>query len=152
VVALANLGVTQFRQGKLTAAQLALEKAIAADPNDAFTLTTLGAVMIEQNRIEDSLAYLERASEVVPDDPVTLNYLGVAASQLGQFGKAEQSLRRAITVNPEYAEAHFNLAVIYATAKPPSIALAKRHYEKALELGSGPDARLDSLLRSNPGS
>jgi len=55
-------------------------------------------------------------------------------------------------VNPEYAEAHFNLAVIYATAKPPSIALAKRHYEKALELGSGPDARLDSLLRSNPGS
>ena len=152
VVALANLGVTQFRQGKLTAAQLALEKAIAADPNDAFTLTTLGAVMIEQNRIEDSLAYLERASEVVPDDPVTLNYLGVAASQLGQFGKAEQSLRRAITVNPEYAEAHFNLAVIYATAKPPSIALAKRHYEKALELGSGPDARLDSLLRDNPGS
>ena len=152
VVALANLGVTQFRQGKLTAAQLALEKAIAADPNDAFTLTTLGAVMIEQNRIEDSLAYLERASEVVPDDPVTLNYLGVAASQLGQFGKAEQSLRRAITVNPEYAEAHFNLAVIYATAKPPSLALAKRHYEKALELGSGPDARLDSLLRSNPGS
>lgn len=152
VVALANLGVTQFRQGKLTAAQLALEKAIAADPNDAFTLTTLGAVMIEQNRIEDSLAYLERASEVVPDDPVTLNYLGVAASQLGQFGKAEQSLRRAITVNPEYAEAHFNLAVIYATAKPPSLALAKRHYEKALELGSGPDARLDSLLRAKPGS
>ena len=152
VVALANLGVTQFRQGKLTAAQLALEKAIAADPNDAFTLTTLGAVMIEQNRIEDSLAYLERASEVVPDDPVTLNYLGVAASQLGQFGKAEQSLRRAITVNPEYAEAHFNLAVIYATAKPPSLALAKRHYEKALELGSGPDARLDSLLRDNSGS
>ena len=149
VIALANLGVTQFRQGKLTAAQLALEKATAANPNDAFSLTTLGAVMIEQNRIEDSIGYLERASAVVPDDPVTLNYLGVAASQLGQFGKAEQSLRRAITVNPEYAEAHFNLAVIYATAKPPSIALAKRHYEKALELGSGPDERLDSMLRGN---
>lgn len=150
VIALANLGVTQFRQGKLTAAQLALEKATAANPNDAFSLTTLGAVMIEQNRIEDSIGYLERASAVVPDDPITLNYLGVAASQLGQFGKAEQSLRRAISVNPEYAEAHFNLAVIYATAKPPSIALAKRHYEKALELGSGPDNRLDSMLRGNP--
>lgn len=150
VIALANLGVTQFRQGKLTAAQLALEKATAANPNDAFSLTTLGAVMIEQNRIEDSIGYLERASAVVPDDPITLNYLGVAASQLGQFGKAEQSLRRAISVNPEYAEAHFNLAVIYATAKPPSIALAKRHYEKALELGSGPDKRLDSMLRGNP--
>ena len=152
VVALANLGVAQFRQGKLTAAQLALEKAIAASPNDAFSLTTLGAVMIEQNRIQDSIGYLERASEVAPDDPITLNYLGVASSQLGQFGKAEQSLRRAITVNPDYAEAHFNLAVIYATAKPPSIALAKRHYEKALELGAGPDKRLASMLQGEPGS
>jgi Tfp pilus assembly protein PilF len=61
-------------------------------------------------------------------------------------------LRRAITVNPQYAEAHFNLAVIYATAKPPSIALAKRHYEKALELGSSPDQRLAAMLQSAPGS
>jgi len=152
VVALANLGVSQFRQGKLTAAQLALEKALAVDPKDAFTLTTLGAVMIEQNRIEDAIGYLERATESQADDAITLNYLGVASSQLGQFGKAEQSLRRAITVNPEYAEAHFNLAVIYATAKPPSIALAKRHYEKALELGSTPDKRLASMLQGDGGS
>lgn len=149
LVALANLGVAQFRQGKLTAAQLALERAISIDPHDSFSLTTLGAVLIEQNRVEDAMAFLERANEVSADDPITLNYLGVAASQLNQFGKAEQSLRRAITVHPEYAEAHFNLAVIYATAKPPSIALAKRHYERALELGSSPDRRLADLLQSN---
>ena len=152
VIALANLGVAQFRQGKLTAAQLALEKAVKVDPNDAFSLTTLGAVMIEQNRIQDAVGYLERANTSSPDDPITLNYLGVASSQLGEFGKAEQSLRRAITVKPEYAEAHFNLAVIYATAKPPSIALAKRHYEKALELGSSPDKRLATMLQGEPGS
>lgn len=152
VVALANLGVAQFRQGKLTAAQLALEKAVKIDPNDAFSLTTLGAVMIEQNRIQDAVGYLERANISSPDDAITLNYLGVASSQLGEFGKAEQSLRRAITVKPEYAEAHFNLAVIYATAKPPSIALAKRHYEKALELGSSPDKRLAAMLQAAPGS
>lgn len=148
VLALANLGVSQFRQGKLTAAQLALERAIKVSPTDAFSLTTLGAVMIEQNRIEDAVAYLERANQSAPDDPIALNYLGVASSQLGQFGKAEQSLRRAITVKPDYAEAHFNLAVIYATAKPPSIALAKRHYEKALELGARPDKRLAAMLQN----
>lgn len=148
VIALANLGVAQFRQGKLTAAQLALEKAVKIAPRDAFSLTTLGAVMIEQNQAQDALGYLERANEAKPDDSITLNYLGVASSQLGQFGKAEQSLRRAITVNPDYAEAHFNLAVIYATAKPPSLALAKRHYEKALELGSSPDKRLAALLEA----
>lgn len=152
VLALANLGVSQFRQGKLTAAQLALERAIKVSPSDAFSLTTLGAVMIEQNRIEEAVSYLERASQSSPDDPIALNYLGVASSQLGQFGRAEQSLRRAITVKPDYAEAHFNLAVIYATAKPPSMALAKRHYEKALELGAGPDKRLSTLLQNAPGN
>lgn len=151
VIALANLGVAQFRQGKLTAAQLALEKAVKVEPKDAFSLTTLGAVLIEQGRIQDALDYLERANASSPDNPITLNYLGVASSQLGQFGKAEQSLRRAITVDPGYAEAHFNLAVIYATAKPPSIALAKRHYEKALELGSNPDKRLATMLQSGSG-
>lgn len=148
VIALANLGVAQFRQGKLTAAQLALEKAVKAAPNDAFSLTTLGAVMIEQGRNKDAIGYLERADTSAPDDPITLNYLGVASSQIGEFGKAEKSLRRAVTVKPEYAEAHFNLAVIYATAKPPSLALAKRHYEKALELGSSPDKRLATMLQS----
>lgn len=151
VVALANLGVAQFRQGKLTAAQLALERAVKIAPEDSFSLTTLGAVMIEQGRSEDAVVYLDRANTVTADDPITLNYLGVASSQLGQFGKAEQSLRRAITVKPDYAEAHFNLAVIYATAKPPSIALAKRHYEKALELGAGPDKRLANMLQASPG-
>lgn len=152
VVALANLGVAQFRQGKLTAAQLALEKAVKADPSDAFSLTTLGAVMIEQNRIEDAITHLKKANEVVPDDPITLNYLGVASSQIGQFGEAEKALRRAITVKADYAEAHFNLAVIYATAKPPSIALAKRHYEKAVELGAAPDKRLEALIKDAPGA
>jgi len=42
--------------------------------------------------------------------------------------------------------------VIYATAKPPSIALAKRHYEKALELGAESDTRLASMLQGEPGS
>ncbi len=151
VIALANLGVAQFRQGKLTAAQLALEKAVKVDPTDAFSLTTLGAVMIEQDRIKDAVGYLERANMASPDDAIALNYLGVASSQLGEFGKAEQSLRRAITVKPDYAEAHFNLAVIYATSKPPSIALAKRHYEKAIELGSSPDKRLAGMLAGGNG-
>lgn len=152
VVALANLGVAQFRQGKLTAAQLALERAVKGSPEDSFSLTTLGAVMIEQGRAEEALGYLERSNQVKPDDAITLNYMGVAASQLNQFGKAEQSLRSAIKAKPDYAEAHFNLAVIYATAKPPSIALAKRHYEKALELGATPDKRLASLINGESGS
>ncbi len=53
----------------------------------------------------------------------------------------------AIANNPSYADAHFNLAVIYATAQPPAKDQAKRHYAKATELGAGADASLEKLLR-----
>ena len=52
----------------------------------------------------------------------------------------------AIADNPNYADAHFNLAVIYATASPPARELAKRHYARAEELGSEPDPSLEKLL------
>ena len=53
----------------------------------------------------------------------------------------------AIANDPGYADAHFNLAVIYATAQPPAKQQAKQHYEKALSLGASPDPTLEKLLR-----
>ena len=37
------------------------------------------------------------------------------------------------------ADAHFNLAVIYAKQRTPNVELAKYHYKKALDLGAPPD-------------
>ena len=53
----------------------------------------------------------------------------------------------AIAANPEYVDAHYNLAVIYATNKPPAKELAKRHYSKAMELGAEANPSLEKLIR-----
>ena len=45
-----------------------------------------------------------------------------------------------------HAEAHHNLAVVYATQKPPFTALAKFHYEKALAAGHKKNADLEKIL------
>jgi hypothetical protein len=42
--------------------------------------------------------------------------------------------------------AHFNLAVMYANSEPPSLQLAKKHYEKAKLLGAEPDPVLERRL------
>src|SRR5207237_7077689 len=68
------------------------------------------------------------------------------ASQKGWQEAAEKEMLEAVAVKPDYADAHFNLAVIYATASPPSKELAKRHYTKATELGAEPDGSLEKLL------
>ena len=48
-------------------------------------------------------------------------------------------MRKAISLEPEYAEAHFNLAVFYLQRNPPAVELARRHYQRALDLGAAPD-------------
>ena len=60
---------------------------------------------------------------------------------------AQKELEMATSLDPLYADAHFNLAVIYATAQPPAKDLAKRHYTRATSLGAQPDPSLEKLLR-----
>ena len=74
------------------------------------------------------------------------NYLGITASQKGWQEAAEKEMLDAIAVNPDYADAHFNLAVVYATNQPPAKEQAKLHYVKATSLGAEPDPALEKLL------
>ena len=82
-----------------------------------------------------------------PKNATAHNYLGITASQKGWQEAAEKELQEAIANNADYADAHFNLAVIYATSQPPSKDLARQHYAKATSLGADPDPALEKLLR-----
>jgi tetratricopeptide (TPR) repeat protein len=144
--ALANLAVTQIQSGKLSAAQVALEKAVALKPDDVFALVNLGNVYCRQGRFEDSIAILNRALQADSKNSVAHNYLAIALGKKGDTAKAEESFRASLAINPNYANAHFNLAVMYATSEPPSLQLAKKHYEKAKDLGAEPDSVLERRL------
>ena len=80
-------------------------------------------------------------------NPETQNYLGITLSQEGHREVAETALRKAIQLAPNYAGAHHNLVVVYATQKPPFIETAKYHYQKALSAGHPPNADLEKLLK-----
>ena len=47
---------------------------------------------------------------------------------------------------PDYPVAHYNLAVYYATAKPPLPRLGDYHYQKAISGGQPKDVKLEVLL------
>jgi len=59
------------------------------------------------------------------------NNLGFSLLREGRNEAALTCFQRAAQFKPDYADAHFNLAVIYATASPPSKERAKRHYVEA---------------------
>lgn len=145
--ALSNLGAVQIEAGKLTAAEVALKKAIEINPGDAFAYTNLGIAYSRQGKFDEAIANLKKALSINDADAVAHNYLGVCLGQKDDHVEAEKELRRAIELKPEYPDAHFNLAVLYATLQPPSLDLAKMHYNKATSLGAPPDSSLERLIQ-----
>lgn len=144
---LSNLGAVQIESGKLSAAEVALKKAIQINETDSYAHRNLGIVYSRQGRIDAAITALRRSVEADEKDAVAHNYLGVCLGQKEDRQDAEKEFKRAISIDPGYAAAHFNLAVLYATTQPPALKLAKQHYSRATELGAPPDASLERLIQ-----
>ena len=142
-VSLANLAAIQLELQKREEAEANLKKALSAEPDDPYALSLLGMLRFQQGRYDDALDALSRSAQLDPKNAEAQNYLGITLSQKGQREAAETALRKAILLNPNYAGAHHNLAVIYATQKPPFTELAKFHYNKALSLGQPANPELE---------
>jgi tetratricopeptide (TPR) repeat protein len=141
-----NLGVVQFKQQKYEEAIKSFSQSTKLNPYDAFSYSNLGVSYFQLGKVDDAITALTRAAALDDKDARTQNYLGIACSQKGWLEAAEQKCRRAIELDPNFADPHFNLAVIYATQKPPAKELARRHYKQALDLGIPKDAQLEKLL------
>jgi Tfp pilus assembly protein PilF len=89
---------------------------------------------------------LSRAAQIDPKNPEIQNYLGVTLSHKGQRAQGEAALRKAIQLNPSFAPAHNNLAVIYLNQEPPQPQLARWHYKKALENGQPQNPDLEKMF------
>jgi Flp pilus assembly protein TadD len=145
--ALTNLGVVQIEEGKLSDAEAALKKAVGINSKHSYAYTNLGIAYSRQGKFDEAIGVLHKAVAFNESDAVARNYLGVCLGQEEQWSEAEVQLRRAVELRPEYSDAHFNLAVLYATTQPPSLELAKEHYAKATALGAAPDTSLERLIQ-----
>ncbi len=145
-LALANLATIELQQGKLEAAEKHIRAALAQSPDDAYNLATLGEVEFRQEKYDAALDNLSQAAKIDPNNPEIQNYLGGVLSQKGLRMQAETALRKAIEINPLYAPAHYNLAVIYLNQTPPAPLLARWHYQKAVAAGQPRNPDLEKQL------
>ncbi|MGH7940349.1 MAG: tetratricopeptide repeat protein [Limisphaerales bacterium] len=147
-LALANLASAELEQNKIGEADAHIQAALLLEPNDPFNLIVLGRVRFSEGNLDGALDALDRAVKLEPQNPQIQNFLGVALAQKGLRVQAETAFRKAIQIDPNYGDAHKNLAIIYLSTVPPMVEMARWHYEKALVAGVAPCPQIEQMLNT----
>lgn len=148
LVALVNLGLVEFYSGHPDRAEELLKRAVSVRLENPAAWLTLGMIYMDADKSDEALAALSQAMVQDPRNARIRNFLGVVIGRKGWIDGAQSELRRAVELDPGYAEAHYNLAVFYLEEHPPAIELARRHYFRAVELGAEKDAAIEKRLRA----
>jgi cytochrome c-type biogenesis protein CcmH/NrfG len=146
VFVLTHLANAQLAQNRLEEAEKTVQLALASDPEDPAALLLLGNLRLRQDRLKEALDALTKSAAINPTNAVTQNSLGSALMRNGFQKAAESAFRVALKYDPGFPEAHNNLALVYATKRPPSIELARWHYKKALDYGMPKNVTLEKML------
>ena len=96
-----------------------------------FTLSSLTISQIEVWKNSEILWNYVIATSPTPI-PVAYNNLGIFYAGTGDYPQAISEYKKAIKVNPYYAEAHNNLGIVYARANRYRKAISE--YKKAIAL------------------
>ena len=134
---LALRGDFQLQTGHMLEARALLDEAIQQDPNLAEAHEVLGRYNLRQGDMQNAAKELQRAREL--NSKSFLTYYYGAILDLRQPGgapeiweKAEDSLEKAVALNPNFAPAYANLASLYLMrreAQDKALAAARRATE-----------------------
>ncbi|MFC1573429.1 sulfatase-like hydrolase/transferase [Candidatus Eisenbacteria bacterium] len=136
-------GSIHFREGRYAEAVDAFGRAVELKPDFALAWHNIGVCSRRLDRYEDARIAYEKAVELNPGNARFRSSYGYLLTQSGHGQEALRQLQRALEIDPEFADAHINLARLYAVG-PDAVrdaGAAVRHAESALEYaGESPPA------------
>jgi len=124
-------GERLLAEGKVAEAKGILEKALAADPDDARAWLDWGLVHEETGDWTTAEKAYRRAASIDPNFAEAFNNLGVLLREAGKLAEAAVALERAVALDPFLTAARFNLALSYEDLG--NLADAEREYLATIE-------------------
>jgi tetratricopeptide (TPR) repeat protein len=112
-------------------------KALKLDPNDALAHANLGNAYYHQKRLPEALREYEASVRLAPGLASTQFYCGRVRGELGDSAGAAVSLREAVRLQPEWAEARLGLGIALLGNKQPDEALAELYEAVRLDSRNG---------------
>ncbi|MBR9763431.1 MAG: tetratricopeptide repeat protein [Rhodobacteraceae bacterium] len=82
-----------------------IEKAVSIDQGSGYIVDSLGWALFQLDRFDESVVHMERAAALMPVDPVVNDHLGDAYWMVGRHREAQFQWTRALSFDPEEAEA-----------------------------------------------
>lgn len=134
----ASLGALLVRAGQLDRAAEEFETAQKLDPDAAYGNTGMGLALLQSDRLEEAVGLLRKQWAANPSSAMVAFVLAQALLRTGgepsahEFAEAQQLLKKATELNPNYARAHGLLGKNYALTGNTEAAI--RELELALRL------------------
>jgi tetratricopeptide (TPR) repeat protein len=72
-----------------------------------------GKKLIERGNYDEAVGKLRTATALLSTNALAYSYLGVACQHAGQFAEAETAYRRALSLNRDMTEVHYNLGCLF---------------------------------------
>jgi cytochrome c-type biogenesis protein CcmH/NrfG len=91
---------------------LALEKEVAANPDNGSAWAQLGHIYFDTNKPAKAIRAYEKSLALQPDNPNVLTDLGVMYRRNKQPNKAIEVFDKALALNPRHEQARFNKGIV----------------------------------------
>ncbi len=112
-----NLGVTYRDAGNLNEAQKALKTAWSIAPTNEEVAETYATVCLMQGNLELVQEICIESLDMNPLNPHMWNLMGVTEFQSEHYEEASSYFEQAVSINPYYLDALYNLRDTYTTLK-----------------------------------
>jgi tetratricopeptide (TPR) repeat protein len=124
---LANQAAAALHRNDLAAMKQYLDKALALDPGSVEALTNTGNYYAKQNQPGVAVEWFAKAVQADPQNPFAHIGLALQSVRLGRMDKGMEHAKQAVTLKPDFLEAHLLLVGLYDQAGRKEE--AKRHME-----------------------
>lgn len=105
------LGLSLQRQGRLSEALIAMQKAVELTPSDAEAQINYAATLHEQGLLPEAISNYRQVLVIDPENIAANNSLAVILHNLGLYTEAESYLCKAVELAPNAIDALVNLAL-----------------------------------------
>ena len=122
-----------IQKGQPEKAVAGLKKLTSANPGHTGLWVNLAVACYKAGDVKQATEAMTQATTLNDKVPELNNLAGLIAVDQGQYALAKKDYLQAITLNKNYADAHYNLALLYDIFYQ-DIAKALVHYERYLSL------------------